>query len=81
MNEPTRGVDVGAKDEICRLIRGLAAEGRSFIVSSCDLDELMRLADRTLVMKDGRVAAEFSQGHYRKEDLIHAAGTAVQPLA
>jgi ABC-type sugar transport system ATPase subunit len=79
MNEPTRGVDIGAKDEICRFIRGLAAEGCSFVVSSSDLDELMRLADRVLVMNQGRITAEFSRAALRKEDLIHAAGAAVQP--
>jgi ribose transport system ATP-binding protein len=79
MNEPTRGVDIGAKDEICRFIRGLAAQGCSFIVSSSDLDELMRLADRVLVMNHGRITAEFSRAAFRREDLIHAAGAAVQP--
>ena len=79
MNEPTRGVDIGAKDEICRFIRGLATEGCSFIVSSSDLDELMRLADRVLVMNDGRIMAEFARGALRKEDLVHAAGATRQP--
>ena len=79
MNEPTRGVDIGAKDEICRFLRGLAAEGRSFIVSSSDLDELIRLADRVLVMNAGRITTEFLRADLRKEDLIHAAGIAPQP--
>ena len=74
MNEPTRGVDIGAKDEICRFIRGLAAEGCSFIVSTSDLDELMRLADRVLVMHSGRIVAEFPRAGLRREELIHAAG-------
>lgn len=74
MNEPTRGVDIGAKDEICRFIRKLASEGCSFIVSTSDLDEMMRLADRVLVMNDGQVVAEFPRTGLRREDLIHAAG-------
>ena len=78
MNEPTRGVDIGAKDEICRFIRGLAAEGCSFVVSSSDLDELLRLADRVLVMNNGRIVAEFARGALRKEDLVHAAGATCQ---
>jgi ABC-type sugar transport system ATPase subunit len=78
MNEPTAGVDVGAKDEICRFIRGLAAEGCSFIVSSCDLDELIRLADRILVMKGGQIAAEFPGDTVQKSELIHAAGAVGQ---
>lgn len=74
MSEPTRGVDIGAKDEICRYIRDLAAGGCSFVVSSSDYDELLRLVDRVLVMNAGRVVAEFTRGTLRKEDLIHAAG-------
>jgi ABC-type sugar transport system ATPase subunit len=74
MNEPTRGVDIGAKDEICRFIRTLASEGCSFVVSSSDLDELMRLADRVLVMRSGRVSAEFSGTAITRKDLIHASG-------
>jgi ribose transport system ATP-binding protein len=78
MNEPTRGVDIGAKDEICRLVRGLAAEGCSFIIASSDLDELMRLADRVLVMSGGRIVEAFPRAGLRREDLIHAAGAAVR---
>lgn len=74
MNEPTRGVDIGAKDEICRFIRELAAEGGSFLISSPNVDELLRLADRVLVMHRGRMAAEFSGQALSKENLIHAAG-------
>jgi ribose transport system ATP-binding protein len=74
MNEPTRGVDIGAKDEICRFIRRLASEGCSFVVSSSDLDELIRLADRVLVMRNGRVSAEFSRTAITRKNLIHASG-------
>src|SRR5262245_31981286 len=74
MNEPTRGVDIGAKDQICRFIGRLAAEGCSFVVPSSDLDELLRLADRVLVMNGGQVVAGFTRGELRKQDLVHAAG-------
>jgi ABC-type sugar transport system ATPase subunit len=77
MNEPTSGVDVGSKNEICRLIRSLAAEGYSFVISSSDLDELMQLADRILVMNSGRITARFSRGATQKKDLIHAVGAAI----
>lgn len=76
MNEPTRGVDIGAKDEICRFLRGPATDACSFLVVSSDLDELMRLAHRVLVMSGGRVVREFPRAGLRREDLIHAAGTA-----
>ncbi|RRI07109.1 sugar ABC transporter ATP-binding protein [Mesorhizobium tamadayense] len=57
-DEPTRGIDVGAKAEIYHLIEELAAEGHSVIVVSSELPEVIRLADRVLVMREGTVAAE-----------------------
>jgi ABC-type sugar transport system ATPase subunit len=76
MNEPTRGVDVGAKDEICQRLRQLAGDGCSVIVASSDLEELLRLSDRILVMRAGRIAAEFLRSVATKEKLIHAASVA-----
>jgi ribose transport system ATP-binding protein len=55
-DEPTRGIDVGAKNEIYHLIEGLAAEGRSLIVVSSDLPEILRLSDRVLVIRRGEAA-------------------------
>ncbi len=75
MNEPTRGVDVGAKQEISGLILRLAAEGYTFVISSSELEELIRLADRILVFNRGRVAREFSGGEATKDRLILAATT------
>jgi rhamnose transport system ATP-binding protein len=80
MNEPTRGVDVGAKDEIWRLLKGLAREGCSLLIATSDVDELLALADRILVMNGGRLTAEFSRLAVDKQTLIHAAG-ATQALA
>ncbi|MER8577878.1 sugar ABC transporter ATP-binding protein [Mesorhizobium sp. M1423] len=60
-DEPTRGIDVGAKAEIYHLIEELAAEGHSVIVVSSELPEVIRLADRVLVMRDGTVAAELGR--------------------
>ncbi|ESX67677.1 sugar ABC transporter ATP-binding protein [Mesorhizobium sp. M0027] len=60
-DEPTRGIDVGAKAEIYHLIEELAAEGHSAIVVSSELPEVIRLADRVLVMRDGTVAAELGR--------------------
>ncbi|GAB4431224.1 MAG: sugar ABC transporter ATP-binding protein [Anaerolineae bacterium] len=73
MHEPTRGVDVGAKAEIRRLIVQLADEGYAFVVASSDLDELLIIADRILVMHRGRIAAEFVHGQVSKEQIIVAA--------
>jgi ribose transport system ATP-binding protein len=55
-DEPTRGIDVGAKAEIYTVIERLAAEGRSVIVVSSELPEILRVADRVLVMREGRIA-------------------------
>ena len=58
VDEPTRGVDVGAKAEIHDLLRGLAADGKAVIVVSSDLPELLGLATRILVMREGSLAGE-----------------------
>ena len=61
-DEPTRGIDVGAKAEIYQLIERLAAEGRAIIVVSSELPEVIRVSDRVLVMREGRIAATLGQG-------------------
>lgn len=66
-DEPTRGIDVGAKAEIYHLIEELAGEGHSVIVVSSELPEVIRLADRVLVMRDGTVAAELGRADLREQ--------------
>jgi ABC-type sugar transport system ATPase subunit len=61
-DEPTRGVDVGAKAEIHRLIRELAARGKAIVMISSELPEILALSDRVLVMRAGRVAGELAAG-------------------
>jgi ABC-type sugar transport system ATPase subunit len=58
-DEPTQGVDVGAKDEIYGLIDQLAAQGRAVLVVSSDLEEVLAIGDRVLAMHAGRIVAEF----------------------
>ena len=58
VDEPTRGVDVGAKAEIHSLIRGLAAEGKAVLLISSELPELLALATRVLVMREGKIVGE-----------------------
>jgi ribose transport system ATP-binding protein len=58
LDEPTRGVDVGAKSEIYRIIDELAGEGIAIVVISSDLPEIIGIADRALVMREGRFAGE-----------------------
>jgi ribose transport system ATP-binding protein len=76
LDEPTRGVDVGAKRDIYFLIQRLASEGRGVVVVSSELLELIGLCHRVVVMRQGRLAAELSQDELSEELLIaHATGT------
>ena len=72
-DEPTRGIDVAAKDTIYQLLRDLAAEGKAVVVVSSELTELMALCDRILVMSAGSITAEFLPGHWSQEKITHAA--------
>jgi ribose transport system ATP-binding protein len=72
-DEPTRGIDVAAKDAIYQLLRDLAAEGKAVVVVSSELTELMSLCDRILVMSAGRIAAQFLPGEWTQEKITHAA--------
>jgi ribose transport system ATP-binding protein len=72
-DEPTRGIDVGAKGEIYQLIDGLAAEGRSIIVVSSELPEILRLADRVLVMRRGMAEAILPRSDLSEETIMRYA--------
>jgi len=72
-DEPTRGIDVGAKFEIYALLDGLAAKGKAIVVVSSDLKELMALCDRIAVMSAGRVAATFDRGAWSQDAIMEAA--------
>lgn len=75
VDEPTRGIDVGAKAEIHRLLRELAAAGKSLIVISSELPELLGLAHRILVMCEGRINGELSAVGATQEALMALATT------
>ena len=76
LDEPTRGVDVGAKRDIYFLIHRLAAQGRAVIVISSELIELIGLCHRVAVMRAGRLQATLALDHLTEEELIaHATGT------
>jgi ribose transport system ATP-binding protein len=76
LDEPTRGVDIGAKRDIYFLIHRLAAEGRAVVVISSELIELIGLCHRVAVMRAGRLQATLGAGHLTEEELIaHATGT------
>jgi ribose transport system ATP-binding protein len=72
-DEPTRGIDVAAKDTIYELLRDLSSHGKAVVVVSSDLIELMALCDRLLVMSEGRITAEFSPDAWTEERITGAA--------
>ena len=76
LDEPTRGVDVGAKAEIHRKIQQLASEGLAVLVVSSDLPEVLTLADRVLVMREGRLRGELPGAQATEEAVMHLATTA-----
>ena len=73
VDEPTRGIDVGARAEAHALLRGLADRGKAIVVASSELDELFALADRILVLSAGRVAATFARGEWTADAVMAAA--------
>jgi len=73
VDEPTRGIDVGAKRSIYDLIVGLAESGMAVLLISSELDEVVGLAHRILVIRDGRVAAELAQERISEEAVLRAA--------
>jgi rhamnose transport system ATP-binding protein len=74
LEEPTQGVDVGAKEEIHRLVLELADGGSAVLVISTDLPEVLQLADRVLVVRKGAVVREFGRGASQADVLAAAAG-------
>lgn len=75
LDEPTKGVDIGAKQEIYQHIENLAAEGRGIMLISSELEEILALSDRILIMRNGEVTAEYTHGEASyKEIMHHAAG-------
>ena len=70
MDEPTRGVDVGAKAEIHRIISNLASTGLAIILISSDLPEVLGMSDRICVMKNGAIVGEFSRKEVTQEKVL-----------
>ena len=69
-DEPTRGIDVGAKSEIYKLMNQLASEGKSIIMISSDMPELLRMSDRIVVMCEGRVTGELDISEATQEKIM-----------
>jgi ABC-type sugar transport system ATPase subunit len=75
LDEPTRGIDVGAKFEIYNLIRELTGRGVGVLMISSELPEILGMSDRILVMHNGEIAAEFSKDEATEERIIEVATT------
>jgi rhamnose transport system ATP-binding protein len=77
LDEPTHGIDVGTKAQVHQIIAGLAARGIAILEISSDLPEVLATSDRILVIREGRMVAEFSRAEATQEKiLLAAAGTA-----
>ena len=73
LDEPTRGIDVGAKMEIYQLMRELSAQGMAIIMISSEMDELLGMSDRIVVMSEGRKAGELSKEEFNQERILNMA--------
>jgi ABC-type sugar transport system ATPase subunit len=73
LDEPTRGVDVGAKQEIYALMESWCAQGMAILLITSEMPELLALADRIMVMHRGRVTAELEHGEATQERILGAA--------
>ena len=72
LDEPTRGIDVGAKFEIYSIINQLAAEGKGILMISSEMPELLGTCDRIYVMNEGRIVAELSKAEASQESIMRA---------
>ena len=78
VDEPTVGVDIGAKEEMYQTIERLAHQGVAVLVVSSDLPELTRLSDRIIVLRKGRIIKEFTEGVVTEEEVLRAASGIVE---
>jgi ribose transport system ATP-binding protein len=72
-DEPTRGIDVGAKSEIYRLLNDLAEQGKSIIMISSELPEILRMSHRIVVMCEGRITGELTAAEATQEGIMRLA--------
>ena len=73
LDEPTRGIDVGTKAAVHRLMSSLAAQGMAILMISSELPEILGMSDRILVMREGRITGEFDRSEATQEKLMMAA--------
>jgi rhamnose transport system ATP-binding protein len=73
IDEPTRGIDVGTKAEVHRLLSDLAGQGLAIVMISSELPEVLGMADRVLVVSEGRITAEIARDDATPENVMRAA--------
>jgi len=73
LDEPTRGIDIGAKQEIYRLMEELAGQGVAILFVSSEMEEILGMSDRTLVMHEGRITGELERHELSEESVMHLA--------
>jgi ABC-type sugar transport system ATPase subunit len=73
LDEPTRGIDIGAKAEVHRLMGELAAQGLAILMISSELPEVLAMSDRIVVMREGRIVARLEKNDATQERIIAAA--------
>lgn len=73
LDEPTRGIDINAKNEIYKLMNQLAAEGMAIVVVSSELPEIMAVSDRIITLRQGRIGKEFKRSEFTEEAILKAA--------
>ncbi len=69
-DEPTKGIDVGAKQEIYQLINAMASEGKAIVMISSDMEEILGMSDRIIVLYEGRIAGELSRDQFSQENIL-----------
>jgi ribose transport system ATP-binding protein len=72
-DEPTRGIDIGAKSEIYKLLDALAEQGKAIVMISSELPEVLRMSHRILVMCEGRVTGELTRAEATQENIMQLA--------
>jgi len=73
MDEPTRGVDVGARQELYRIIKELAAEGVAIVIVSSDLPEILTICERVIVMHEGKITGELKSSELTEDKVMYYA--------
>jgi len=73
LNEPTRGMDVGAKDEVLTIVQNLRDQGVAILLITTEPEIIVRIADRSLVMRKGKITAEVAGAELTKENLMRNA--------